>query len=516
MQETGTVPRPPRGSLAPSRPTAAFQPRDVALVLSLLAAAWCYLDVAPRGRVVPGQVERHSTDFTVYTTAGAAFFDGREPYGVTNPRGWSYLYPPLFALTVAPLAGLDTVSQVVAWFALSLLGCFGVYAESVRLWRLMASRGEGSRGLGRWVAVCAVLTALVPTLECLQRGQVGVVVLYALLLGLRLVLEGRRGRAWFLGGVVLTWPVAVKLIPVLPVGFLVWQRGALAWLVPGRSPRDAGRASILGLGVLTGVAGFLLLVPAACLGWDANLRHLATWTRKVVTNPDAGDEAKFHIDSTSNQSLTNAAHRLATALRGPDLDAREAAMLRAARNEGEARWLRDRVFAERRKADATTRRLVLAAQAVMAGLLLVVATSPRRDDPSGQVAGFGLACVGMLLLSPVAWSHYFMNLIPAVLAVPLWLDLRGHPLCARLSAAAPAALVLAHYLAKPLVGPLGLLGLGTSAWFLVSAAALVAGRFEGLTPRASYRPRAAAVRQRSERLEISQMPSERSAHRGPC
>ena len=476
----------PRGeAFSPSTSRRKLRYRIVAAVLVVIGAVWCVVDIAPRGRIEPDHIEGHRTDFSVYTTAGAAFFDGREPYAVTNPRGWSYLYPPIFALMVAPLASLDTVSQVVVWYALSLVGCFGVHAESCRLWRLIGSCGKGSEGLGRWVAVCAVLTVLVPTLECLQRGQVGIAMLYALLLGLRLVLEGRGGGAWFLAGIVLSWPIAVKLIPALPVGFLIWQRLSLAFARPGPTRREAG---VLGLGVLAGGAIFLLVIPAACLGWDANLRHLATWTRKVVTNPDAGDEAKFHIDSTSNQSFTNAAHRLATSIRGFGPDDPEPSLLKLARNEGEIRWARDRAFAERRKADTTTRTIVLAAQALMAALLFVIGTFPRRVDPSGQVAGFGLACVGTLLLSPVAWSHYFLMMIPAVLAVPLWLDLRGHPSAARVLAVAPAALVLTHYLAKSLVGPLGLLGLGTSAWFLAIAGAMIGDRFLRAARPGPYRP----------------------------
>jgi hypothetical protein len=501
MKQTVPGHRPPGGFVAVPRLWWGCRPRDTAIALTILAALWCFLDVAPRGRVEPGKVEwQHSTDFTVYTTAGSAFFDGREPYSVTNPRGWSYLYPPIFALTVAPLARLDTVSQVVIWFAVNVLCCFGVHAESCRLWRRIGSRGQGSRGLARWVVVCAFLTVLLPTLECLQRGQVGVMLLYALLLGLRLVLEGWGPSAWFLGGGLLAWSIAVKLIPSLPVGFLIWQRGALGLSTPGRSPREVERAGALGLGVLTGVLAFILLIPAACLGWGPNLRHLATWTRKVVTNPDAGVEARFHIDSTSNQSLANAAHRLASTLRAPLNDASVASLLKTARNEGEARWLRDRVLSDYRKADTATRRLVQITQAVMAVLLLVVATFPRSGDTAGQVAGFGLACVGMLLFSPVAWSHYFMTLIPAVLAVPLWLDLRGHRWGARISAALPAALVLTHYLAKPLVGPIGLLGLGTSAWFLAVAAVMAADRVFGPRPTVYGRPGFAAVRNVRETL----------------
>src|SRR5262245_40992310 len=68
----------------------------VTLVLGL--TIWGWLDVRERGQVHPDHVDFHRTDFTVYTGAGAAFFDGRDPYQVTNPRGWYYLYPPLFAL----------------------------------------------------------------------------------------------------------------------------------------------------------------------------------------------------------------------------------------------------------------------------------------------------------------------------------------------------------------------------------------------------------------------------------
>ena len=503
MKERATDPRPCGGPNSLPRSIGEVRFWSAAVAFVVTAAVWCYVDVAPRGRIEPGRIEMHRTDFSVYTTAAAAFFDGREPYAVTNPRGWSYLYPPIFAITVAPLSRLDPVSQVVVWFAVSLIACFGVFAESFRIWRIIGPGGKASEGLGLWVAASAVLTVLFPTLECLQRGQVGVVILYALLLGMRLVLEGRGRGSWFLGGLVLAWPVAVKLIPALPVGFLVWQRGALAFTTAGPSRRDAGRAGALGIGALAGAALFLVLIPAAFLGWDANLRHLATWTRKVVTNPDAGNEAKFHIDSTSNQSFTNAAHRLATALRGTRPDDPEPTLLKSARNEGEVRWALDRAFAERRKADTTTRRVVLVAQALMAFLLFVVGTTPRRDDPVGQVAGFGLACVGMLLLSPVAWSHYFMVMIPAVLAVPLWLDLRGQPSAARASAAAPAALVLGHFLAKSWVGPLGLLGLGITAWFLAVAAAMAVAQVFPTGRPGFYRPGFARFRRVRETHESS-------------
>ena len=76
------------------------------IVLLAAATVWGFVDVRRRGYPYPECPEEHRTDLTVYTEAGAAFFDGRKPYEVANPRGWTYLYPPLFALLLGPLASL--------------------------------------------------------------------------------------------------------------------------------------------------------------------------------------------------------------------------------------------------------------------------------------------------------------------------------------------------------------------------------------------------------------------------
>ena len=121
---------------AGARRLSGWQPRRwqwVALALAL--TIWGLTDVRNRGRVDPHDPLVHKTDLTCYTVAGAAFFDGRNPYDVSNPRGWRYLYPPLFAILLAPLAALDTQWQSVVWFFLSLAFCWGCYRESLRIWR---------------------------------------------------------------------------------------------------------------------------------------------------------------------------------------------------------------------------------------------------------------------------------------------------------------------------------------------------------------------------------------------
>ena len=76
----------------------------------------------------------------------------------------------------------------------------------------------------------------------------------------------------------------------------------------------------------------------------------------------------------------------------------------------------------------------------------------RRDDPAGRGGRVGLACLGMMLVSPVAWTHYYMMGLVAYLAAPAWLARRGRPVAAKVIAIVPPLLVWAHYLAK---SPLG-------------------------------------------------------------
>jgi Glycosyltransferase family 87 len=447
--------------------------RDVAAVLLVGLALWFYLDVGPRGRISPDKPELHRTDFTVYTEAGAAFFDGRDPYSVKNPRGWFYLYPPLFALMVAPLSLVGSVSQVMAWYVVSVALGFGCFGEARRLWRSWTAMG--TRHDAPWIAACAGLAVLLPSLECLQRGQLGVALLYALLLGYRLVAFGG-WRGQLLGGVVLAWAATVKLIPALPVCFLIGQGWSLA-LLSGRRRDDLRRASILSAGVVAGVTLFLLVIPAAVLGWGANVRHLETWARKVVTNVDPGQESKFHTDSATNQSFASAAHSLVLSLTPETPNDLRSIARRWGKTADERRFGVDRAAAQMRRDDRSTQRLVKVGQGVFLLLLLGLMLLPWRGDPTGRAVGFATACLGMLLVSPVAWTHYYMMILPAALVVPLWLAQRGHPAASRVMAIAPALLVWAHYLAKRSVGPIGLLGLGTAAWYVAIVIAVARVRW---------------------------------------
>jgi hypothetical protein len=464
--------------------------RDVAVVaVGVFLIIWFFLDVGRRARIVPGKPEVHKTDFSVYTEAGAAFFDGREPYDVKNVRGWSYIYPPLFALMVAPLSVLDSVSQAFVWYLVSVACGFGCVIESIRLWRFLATRapdGPPADALWLWVVVAAGLTVFLPTMECLQRGQVGVALLYAILLGLRLVVSEKEWKRVFLGSLVLAWPAVVKLIPALPVAFLVWQRWVVA-VSPGRSRHELNRASVLSLGITVGVVLFLFVIPGATLGWNKNLGYLHTWMDKVVINEDPGQSYKAHLDSTNNQSLSNAAHLLAASMRVEQPGDPAIFMVQWAKTPEQRRWARDTAVAMMRRADRKTELVVQIARSVILALIMGLPFAVRRDDLTGHTAAFGLACVGMLLVSPIAWTHYYMMMLPAVIGLPLWLSQRGHPVTARWMAVVPVVLISSHYLAKPWVGEFGLLGLGTTAYFVTSILlAIRIGRFERRPGRSAW------------------------------
>jgi hypothetical protein len=421
----------------------------VAVVVAL--TIWGYISIGPNGRLIPGKVDQHRTDFTVFPEAGAAFFDGRNPYRVTNPRGWHYLYPPLFALFVAPLSVFDTESQVVIWYVFNVVMAFGSIVESRRLWALVTAAVPERP---RLLPICAALSSFLPFLDCMQAGQLGIGILYMLLLGFRLVLQDQSLGKCFLGGLFLALPPVIKLVPSLPVACLLIHRwSAVVWPRSGRRPWS--QATTLTLGVVAGALLFLFVIPATIIGWRANLKHLDQWRTRIVMNERVGPNANFNIHSFRNQSLSNAIYLW------------DKATSRGMAPGSGARSAPDR-----------PERVVHPAARVLVGLVVVVlvmvgCTIGRRDDTLDQTAAYGLACCASLLVSPLSWGHYYMAELPAALFVPLWFLRRGMMVPARVAAVIPAVLSWSYYVAQPYTGGLGLLGLGTTVWFLGSSASIL-------------------------------------------
>lgn len=439
----------------------------MAIALAVAFGIWGWADVRLRGTVDPRDERIHKTDFTVYTEAGAAFFDGRDPYDVANPRGWKYLYPPLFAMLVAPLHAFDPRAQVLIWFALSALGGWGCYLECVRIARTVLP-GSPERGpfgpVPTWIGCAAVVAALVPALNCLQRGQVAVAKLYLLLLGMRLLFESRSSVSSFLAGAVLASPIVLKVTPLVPVGLVLMQQIVAGWHARPRRPALA-RAGTVWAGTAFGLVLGLLLVPAALVGWRANLDHLETWWDTAIRIENfVADESAGDSYSPRNQSLLNATRRLGNWISfqfagGPHYDGSEQEADRGTGLPMDVPWVKN----------------VLRVVRCLEGCLLVVVgiRTAQSRDVLGQMAAFGLACVSTLLLVAIARVTYFVLFMPAVMFLALWLLQQGHPRRAFVYAVIPGLLVFGHYLLLEVTGRIGLLGLGTTAWYTCASIAML-------------------------------------------
>lgn len=457
--------------------------------LAMGLAIWCAVDVSRRAVVDPLRPDLHMTDFTVYTVAGAAFFDGRAPYDVANLRGWKYLYPPLFALLVAPLAWLSPPWQATVWFVISVLLCLGSYFECRRLLASLLAKAPELGGFAGRLGIVAGAAVLFPTLNCLQRGQIGVILLYPLLLGFRLILLGQNRGVWVCGGVVLALPVVLKLTPLLPVVCLVLalfiaQLGRAVALghelttgftslfcrlgrLASRGERAAvidarGGALWVTAGFLGGCSLFVFIIPASMIGWNSNIVHLHTWYDRVATkvDHDRTDEFAGAGSTIRNQSLTNSVQRFGNWAACQFAGGPDDRLVDSARPPALGTMLMDR---------PVVHRLLLAAR-VAAGVLLLLAVAALGFGGDRLSLGFalGLACVATLIVSPVARGHYFLLYLPAILFGGLWIRERRSARSAMRFAVIPMLLCLAHYLALRQAGRIGVLGIGTSLWFFAA------------------------------------------------
>ncbi len=217
------------------------------------------------------------------------------------------------------------------------------------------------------------------------------------------------------------------------------------------------------MGLAFGLALWLLLLPAATIGWQRNLDCLARWSQLVPTKAvDLGhDLSTGDAYSVRNQSLVNASRHLgnwiaAEFFGGPDslqplaAGGRERAMDR--------HWVGQLLLAVR--------------LAIVGWLLFVAARVGRRRDTLASAAVFGLGLAATLVVSPVARTHYFLLLAPAVLLVPWHLYRQGHPRLAWWLAWTPSVLIVPHYFVPLAAGRVGWLGLGITVWLVAASVAL--------------------------------------------
>lgn len=236
----------------------------------------------------------HRTDFTVYQLAGRAVLDGTDLYEVRNRRGWAYVYPPPFAILMAPLAKLSVFWGALLWYVLSVALLAWATVMCVR----MVRQTTGAQVDPVWLVAVPVVLLLIWIMSGLARGQASVLMCWFVVAAVYWQRNGRELR----GGACLAGAVILKAFPVVMLAYFVWRRKWRFVL-----------AALVALMIGT------LVIPAAVFGWQKNLTYLREWTQKVALASEMVESERTPTDLNEqllswqklrNQSLTAALWRI--------------------------------------------------------------------------------------------------------------------------------------------------------------------------------------------------------------
>ncbi len=334
-------------------------------------------------------LQRRMTDLGVYARAAWAARTGANLYEVTDTNGCHYVYPPLFALAMAPLAeappGATPIAaipfawSVLVWYLFSVL-C-AIWASH---WLAGAVEGRASElGLSKqpagslaWWAlrVLPLLVCLPAILATLVHGQVNLLLL-ALVCGM--IGAWLRQRSW-LAGLFLSGAICLKVFPAFLVLPALWRRDL----------RCLGGCA---LGLTLG----LVVLPTAAWGPEKALYYHLQFAEKILL-PGLGLGADqtvakelTNVTATDSQSFLAMFHN--TLHLDPATRPHQAAPL--------------------------VRLLALLAGGLVTAMTLGAAGRGRPASAATELLLGGLLVVPMLLLCPVCHRPYFCLLLPLVMAV---------------------------------------------------------------------------------------------------
>lgn len=300
--------------------------------------------------------ETPKTDFTVYSAAGRALLDGADPYDVANVRGWRYVYPPAFALLLAPVAALPAPLAVALFAMVSIAAAF----HAVRLSHALSPDASTTA----W----ATLLLAPAIVSGIARGQASVLVAWLVTAALHDGLKDRPLRA----GLAVAAATALKLMP-LPVAVLFVAR------------RQGRALAALGFGLFA----LLAVLPASILGPARAAELSRRWILSVaVPALDAGG--------------TRAASPLFEQLLDPGKPRNQSTEAVLTRWTGSGGW-----------AGASR------AAGIGAALLLLAGACAWRGRASAASLASAAVCFA-LLFSPIAETHYHAMLVAPLVVASGW------------------------------------------------------------------------------------------------
>lgn len=394
---------------------------------------------------------RRMGDWNVFTRAAWTVRTGGDLYDVTDDNGFHYLYPPLFAILLTPLADapagadrswmLPYPTTVAIWYALNLVfAALAMHLLAGALEQTSLQAGPRAEQNRRWwrLRVWPVLACLPAVGHTLMRGQVGLLLLLLLCGMLAALLRGRSGQA----GAWLAAAICLKVIPAFLLIYPVWRRD-VRFL--------AGCAAGLTLG--------LVVVPAVVRGPQQTWEDYRKWNQ-VMLLPASGagsDQSRarelIDVTATDSQSISAAIHNTVF------LD-------RATRPRRSPEWIR---------VVATS----LIAILTLATLALFRGTS--RNDRLAAVLAMGGLILVMLAASPVCHLHYFCLAAPLVMGLVAanWEHAAGADLPGRLGAVLvlnTICMAIPHFPGMEVLRDMGAATYGSLALWLAGCCALARRR----------------------------------------
>jgi hypothetical protein len=294
-------------------------------------------------------------------------------------EGSPYPNPPIMALILTPVviwpveAGLPLLTVGLLWFWLKV----GMTLLSLRwVFRMVESPG---RPFPLSAKVLTVLLSLRAITGDLQHGNVNLFILFLVVAALA-AFQSRRD---FLAGLLIALGMSCKVTPAAFVPYLIWKR---AW-----------RALA---GCAVGVALFFWpgFIPAIFLGWEENLKLVATWTSQMVR--------PFVVEGlvTSehhNQSLPGVVYRLLTD---------SPSFVTYVNNV----WTPTAYHNILSLPPEAAKWIVRSFMAAFALLILWSCRTPRNLQPQAKLrlAGeYSMVLLAMLLFSERTWKHHCVTLL---------------------------------------------------------------------------------------------------------
>jgi hypothetical protein len=325
-------------------------------------------------------------DADCFFRAGWAAKVGKSIYEVTDPNGWHYNYPPLFAITMIPLADpppgesregcLPYPISISIFYKISLLSLFlGVFSLARAYEKLFPLVFENIR-IKKWyyLRIFAIVVCLSPIAHTLMRGQVNLFLLMMICLAIAFQMSNKS----FLSGIMIAGSICLKVFPVFLLIVPVWRKDYKQFA-----------------GCIVGLILGLVVIPVSVMGVDKTKTAYSDFYN-VLIGPSLGISADntrgvelTNLNSTDNHSVLAFLH----GIEHPDFSKKPA------------------------KPSLVIKIVHILMSILFLGWLLWSKGIPKKGSAMEDAHFLALASLLMVLICPVSHSQYFVLALPLVMSM---------------------------------------------------------------------------------------------------